>query len=570
MVRGRALAKLKGAQMVWESLLREGVEVAFGLPGGASLPLYDALPDYPQLRHVLVRHEQGAAMAADGYARATGRVGVCLATSGPGATNLVTGLACAHMDSSPVVAITAQVPRTSIGQDAFQETDITGITLPITKHNYLVMSTHDIPTVIKEAFYVAGSGRPGPVLVDIPRDVLLERAEFDYPEKVDLPSYKPTLKGHTLQIRKAADLINRARCPIVIAGHGVTISRAFQELGELAEKAQIPVTTTFLGVSSFPSSHILSLGMLGMHGRVHANMAVNEADLIIGLGTRFVDRVTGRLNAFAPNARVIHVDVDPSEIGKNVRVDVPIVGDLRLVLKELAPLVERNTHGEWLRRIDDLRREHPPSGDRDTESLIPQHVIRQISEATEGKALVVTGVGQHQMWTAQNYTFREANLLVSSGGLGSMGFEVPAAVGAKIGRPDRTVWSICGDGGFQMTMYELATVVENDLDIKFAIMNNRRLGMVRQWQELFFQKRYVATTHTGSPDFVKLAEAFGILGILVTEKIQIVPAIQQAMAHEGPVVIDFQVEPEENVYPFIPGGQSIAEVLEEPRRERVR
>jgi len=561
------LKKLTGAQMVWESLLKEGVEVAFGLPGGASLPLYNALPDYPQLRHVLSRHEQGAAMAADGYARATGRPGVCLATSGPGATNLVTGIACAHMDSVPVVAITAQVARTSIGQDAFQETDITGITLPITKHNYLVMSAAELPQTIKEAFYIASTGRPGPVLVDIPRDVLLEEAEFAYPERVDIRGYRPTLRGNIPQIRRAASLINRSKQPIIIAGHGVTISKAFDELRALAEKAQIPVTTTFLGVSSFPSDHPLSLGMLGMHGRVHANLAVAESDLLIGLGTRFVDRITGRLDTFAPKARVIHVDVDPAELGKNVRVDVPVVGDLRLVLKELVPLVEEKRREEWLSRMEQLRREHPPSGDRDTDSLIPQHVIRKISELTEGKALVVTGVGQHQMWTAQNYSFRDSNLLVTSGGLGSMGFEVPAAVGAQIGRPDRVVWSICGDGGFQMTMYELATVVENELPIKFAIMNNRRLGMVRQWQDLFFNKRYVATTHTGSPDLVALARAYGIHGLRVSEKAQVVPAIEEALGHSGPVLIDFLVEPEENVYPFIPPGGSVNSVLEEPQQE---
>ena len=561
------MKELTGAQMVWESLLREGVEVVFGLPGAASLPLYDALPGYPQLRHVLARHEQGAAMAADGYARATGRVGVCMATSGPGATNLVTGIACAYMDSVPVVAITAQVPTTSIGQDVFQETDITGITLPITKHNYLVMDTDDIAKTISEAFYIASTGRPGPVLIDIPRDVLTKSAAFSYPDRADIRSYRPTLRGNIPQIRRAAALINQAQRPIIVAGHGVTVSRGFDELRTLAEKAQIPVTTTFLGVSCFPSNHPLSLGMLGMHGRVHANMAVKEADLLIGLGTRFVDRVTGRLNAFAPDAKVIHVDIDPTEIGKNVRVDLPIVGDLSMVLKALVPMTEEHTHDQWLERMGQLRREHPPSGDRDTKALIPQHVIRKISDLTQGQALVVTGVGQHQMWTAQNYSFQDSNLLITSGGLGSMGFEVPAAVGAQIGRPDRTVWAICGDGGFQMTMFEMATIVENQLPIKFAIMNNKRLGMVRQHQEIFLDKRYVATIHTGSPDFVALAKAYGIHGIQVSEKGQVEPAIKEALEHPGPVVIDFHVEPEENVYPFIPPGGSVAEVLEEPREE---
>ncbi len=561
------MRELTGAQMVWESLLKEGIEVVFGLPGGASIPLYDVLPDYPQLKHVLARHEQGAAMAADGYARATGRVGVCMATSGPGATNLVTGIACAYMDSIPMVAITAQVISTLIGQDIFQETDITGITLPITKHNYLVMDTADIPGTIREAFHIASTGRPGPVVIDIPKDMLLNSAPFVYPESADIRSYKPTLRGNPPQIRRAAALINQAKRPIIVAGHGVTISKSFDDLRVLAEKAQIPVTTTFLGVSSFPSNHPLSLGMLGMHGRVHANIAVSESDLLIGLGTRFVDRVTGRLDAFAPKAKVIHVDIDPTELGKNVHADLPIVGDLALVLKELVPLVEENSHKDWLDRMVKLRQEHPPSGDRDTEVLIPQHVIRKISDLTEGQALVVTGVGQHQMWTAQNYSFQGTALFITSGGLGSMGFEVPAAVGAQIGRPDRTVWAICGDGGFQMTMFELATIVENRLPIKFAIMNNGRLGMVRQWQDIFQNKNYVATTHTGSPDFVALAKAYGIHGLRVSEKSQVEAAIKEAIEHPGPVVIDFQVEPEENVYPFIPPGGSVAEVLEEKREE---
>jgi acetolactate synthase-1/2/3 large subunit len=560
-----ALAKLTGAQMVWESLLKERVEYVFGLPGGASLSLYHVLPDYPGVKHILVRHEQGAAMAADGYARATGRAGVCTATSGPGATNLVTGIACAYMDSTPVVAITAQVGRASIGQDVFQETDITGITLPITKHNYLVMSAAELPRTIKEAFYIATTGRPGPVLIDIPRDVLAEEAEFNYPDTVEIPGYKPTVRGNVPQIRRAAALLNQSQRPIIIAGHGVTVSRAFDQLRALAEKAQIPVTTTFLGVSSFLSNHPLSLGMCGMHGRVHANLAIKESDLVIGLGTRFVDRVTGRLDAFAPQAKVIHVDIDPSELGKNVHVDIPIVGDLAPVLETLVPLAEQKTREEWIARMAQLRKEHPPSGDRQTDALIPQHIIRRLSDLTEGKALVVTGVGQHQMWTAQNYSFRDTNTLISSGGLGSMGFEVPAAVGAQLGRPDKTVWAICGDGGFQMTMFELATVVENQLPIKFAIMNNKRLGMVRQQQEVLFGKRYVAVTHTGSPDFVLLAKAYGIHGIRVSSKAEVEPAIREAMGHKGAVILDFQVEPEENLYPFIPPGKTVADVLEERR-----
>ena len=560
--------KLTGAQMVCESLIREGVEVAFGIPGGAILYLYQVLPQYPQLRHILVRHEQAAAMAADGYARATGRVGVCMATSGPGATNLVTGIACAYMDSIPMVAITGQVPRPAIGRDAFQETDITGITLPITKHNYLVLRAADIPRVMKEAFYIANTGRPGPVLVDIPKDVLMETGEFYYPDEVDLPGYKPTLRGHPAQIKRAAKLINEAQRPLILAGHGVIISRAYDELKELAEKAQIPVITTLLGISSFPSDHILNVGMPGMHGMAYASLAINEADLLIALGMRFDDRVTGRLSSFAPKAKVVHVDVDPSEIGKNVKATVPIVGDLRQVLRDLNPLVKETTHLEWLQHIEELRREHPSHRIRESDKLLPQYVVKALSEITDGRAIIVTGVGQHQMWAAQHIGFKEPNLLITSGGLGAMGFEVPAAIGAKVGRPDKVVWSVAGDGGFQMTMAELATAAENNIEVKFAIINNNYLGMVRQWQDLFYNKSYVATGYTRNPDFTKLAESYGIPAMRVTDKVQVAAAIQQAMATPGPVVIDFKVEPEENVYPFIPPGESISEMMEEPGQEK--
>ena len=560
--------QLTGAQIVCESLLQEGVEVCFGIPGGAVLPLYGALPQYPQLRHILTRHEQGAAMAADGYARATGRVGVCIATSGPGATNLVTGLACAQMDSIPMVAITGQVPRPSIGRDAFQETDVTGITLPITKHNYLVMRAADIPRAIKEAFHIANTGRPGPVLVDIPKDVLLnETAEFFYPDEVDLPGYKPTLEGHPAQIQKAVKLIEEAKRPVILAGHGIIISRAYQELQELAEKAQIPVITTLLGISSFPTEHFLNVGMPGMHGWAYASMAIDEADLLISLGMRFDDRVTGRVSTFAPNAQIIHVDVDPSEIGKNVRPTVPIVGDVRRVLRALLPQVKSALHTDWVQHIEQLRVDHPSHKIRETERLIPQSILKTLSEVTEGKATIVTGVGQHQMWAAQHYSFKEHNNLITSGGLGAMGFEVPAAIGAKVGRPDKPVWSIAGDGGFQMTLCELATAVENNIAVKFAIMNNNFLGMVRQWQDFFYDKAYTATAYTRNPDFVKLAEAYGIPGIRVTDKIQVESAIQWAMQEPGPVVVDFMVEPEENVYPMIPAGESLAELIEEPTFE---
>ena len=562
--------KLTGGQIVCESLMMEGVDVVFGIPGGAILPLYGTFSQYPQIRHILTRHEEGASMAADAYARITGKVGVCMATSGPGATNLVTGIATAQMDSVPMVAITGQVARPAIGKDAFQETDVTGITLPVTKHNYLVMTPEEIAPTIKEAFYIANTGRPGPVLVDIPRDVFQQTAEFTYPETIDLPGYKPVMDGHPSQVRKAAQLINEAKKPLILAGHGVIISRAFQELQELAEKAQIPVITTLLGRSAFPDAHVLFVGMPGMHGVAYASLAIDEADLVIGLGMRFDDRIVGRVSDFAPNAKVVHVDVDPAEIGKNVHTDVPVVGDLARVLRQLNPIVEPATHVEWLQRIDQLKAEHPSLRIRDTNKLLPQQVVRDLCEVTDGNAIVVTGVGQHQMWAAQHYACRQSNSFITSGGLGSMGYEVPAAMGAQVARPDRVVWSICGDGGFQMTMSELATIAENNLPVKFAIFNNGFLGMVRQWQEFFYRKDYFATHYTNNPDFVKLADAFGIKGIRVTERGQSLDAIREAMAHPGPVVVDFVVEEEENVFPMIPAGMSTKELLEEPLTEEAR
>ena len=562
--------RLNGSQMVCESLLREGVEVIFGLPGGAILPLYQTLPEYPQLRHILVRHEQGAAHAADGYARVTGKPGVAWATSGPGATNLVTGIATAQMDSVPMVIVTGQVSRASIGSDAFQETDTTGITLPITKHNYLVMNAADIPRAIKEAFHIASTGRPGPVLVDIPKDVFMEEAEFVYPDDVDLPGYKPTLEGHPAQIKRAAKLIAEAQRPVILAGHGIIISQAYDEVRELAEKAQVPVITTLLGIGSFPDDHLLCVGMPGMHGMAYASLAIEEADLLIALGMRFDDRITGKKAAFAINSKKIHVEIDPSEIGKNVNVDVPIVGDLKLVLRELNRRVKPATHVEWIQRIEDLKRDHPSMLVRDTDKLIPQYVVKELSEATDGNAIVVTGVGQHQMWAAQHYTYRHPRSLITSGGSGAMGYEVPGAMGAQVGRPDKVVWSVAGDGGFQMTMAELATLVENKIPVKFAIINNSFLGMVRQWQEFFYHKSYVATGYSHNPDFVKLAEAFGMLGIRVTDKTQVRSAIMQAMEYDGPALVDFVVEEEENVYPMIPAGQTINDLIEEPLPEGVR
>ncbi len=562
--------ELSGAEIVCESLLKEGVDVVFGLPGGAVLPLYGALANYPKLRHILVRHEQAAAMAADGYARATGKVGVCVATSGPGATNLVTGIAGAMMDSVPMVVITGQVPRPAIGRDAFQETDVTGITLPITKHNYLVMEVADIAPAVKEAFHIARTGRPGPVLIDLPKDVLLdERTEFVWPEAVNLPGYNPPSEGDPEQVSRAAALINQAERPVILAGHGVLISHAYEELRQLAEKAQIPVVSTLLGISSFPTGHLLDLGMSGMHGWAHASLAIHKADLLISLGMRFDDRITGRLKDFAPDAKVIHVDIDPSEIDKNVKATVPVVGDLKRVLQQLLPQVEPNVHIDWLSYVDTLRAEHPPFRIRQTDELLPQYVLRELSEVTKGEAIIVTGVGQHQMWAAQYCAFHEPNTLITSGGLGSMGFEVPAAIGAQVGRPDKIVWSIAGDGGFQMTMCDLATAAENNIPAKFAILNNGTLGMVHQWQDLFYEKDYFATVYSGNPDFVKLAEAYGITGIRVTEKTEVADAIQQAMEVPGPVVIDFVVKGDENVYPMIPAGESVYEMREEPAPENV-
>ncbi len=558
--------KLTGAQIVCESLVKEGVEVIFGILGGVILPLYDTLPQYPKLRHVLVRHEQGAAHAAEGYARATGKVGVCFATSGPGATNLVTGIADAYLDSVPMVAITGQVARPFIGKDAFQEIDITGITLPITKHNYLILDTASLAETIKEAFYLARTGRPGPVLIDLPRDVQVDQAEFNYSKKVVLPGYKPTQQGHPVQIKKATKLISEARRPVIIAGRGIIISGAYNELKHLAETAQIPVVTTLLGVSCFPESHALSYGWMGMHGMAYANMAVSDADLVIAIGMRFDDRVTGKVSGFAPRARIIHIDIDPAEIGKNVRVDVPIVGDAKAVVGALNKLITPAEHGDWIAQLDTWRKEHPSILIRDSKGLLPQFVIRKIYEVTKGQAIIVTGVGQNQMWSAQHYWYDKPNSLVSSGGLGTMGFELPAALGTKIGRPDETVWCVAGDGGFQMTIQELGTIAQEKAAVKIAILNNGFLGMVRQWQELFYGKRYVATP-LSCPDFAKIAEAYCIPALTVKNKDEVVPAIEQAMGEPGPFLINFMVEPEENVYPMVPPGAAISEIIEEPSRE---
>jgi acetolactate synthase-1/2/3 large subunit len=557
--------KLNGARIVWESLVREGVEVVFGISGGAVIHLYHALPEYP-IHHVLMRHEQAAAHAADGYARATGAVGVCIATSGPGATNLVTGIATAHMDSSPMVAITGQVATPFIGKDAFQEVDITGITLPITKHNYLVTDISELAMTIKEAFYIARTGRPGPVLIDIAKDVQAAEVEYEEPPEVSLPGYQTVLVGNSRQIKQAAHLVNRAESPLILAGHGVILAGAEAELRQLAEKAQIPVVTTLLGISNLPETHPLCLGMGGMHGEAYANKALQQADLIIALGSRFDDRLTGPVNTFLPRAKIIHVDIDPAEIGKNMRCDLPIVGDVGNVLQALLPMVEATSHPDWLEQINEWRRE---SASRDilsqeTDELIPQYVVRQIWHATDGQAIMVSDVGQNQMWEAQYFLHNRPRGLLSSGGLGTMGFALPAAIGAQMGHPNQMVWATVGDGGLQMTIQELITIVQEKLPLKIAVLNNGYLGMVRQWQQMFFEGRYSGTPLLG-PDFAKVAEAYGISGLKVTEKNEVVPAIEQAIEIDGPALIDFRIVQEENVYPMVAPGTAIHEMIRRPQ-----
>jgi acetolactate synthase-1/2/3 large subunit len=553
--------KMPGARAVIESLYCENVEVIFGYPGGTVLPLYDELYD-ANIRHILVRHEQAAAHAADGYARATGKTGVCLATSGPGATNLVTGIATAYMDSVPIIAITGQVPRSLIGYDAFQEANITGITLPITKHNYLVQDTKDIPRIFKEAFYIARTGRPGPVLIDIPKDVQNEVIEFEYPEEVKLRGYKPTYTGNEQQIKKAASLILKAEKPIFYVGGGIIFSNACEELKDLAETMVAPVTTTLMGMGAFPTAHPLSVGMLGMHGTRYANYAIQESDLIIAIGVRFDDRVTGKISAFAPNAKIIHIDIDPAEIGKNVRVDIPIVGDAKNILKSLARFVkvEQAKTDAWVKKINAWKKEYPLTYKKDN-LLRPQFVVEQISEVCPD-AIIVTEVGQNQMWAAQFFNYKNPRTFISSGGLGTMGYGFPAAMGAKIGKPECTVIDIAGDGSFQMNSQELATVVQNNIPVIVAILNNGFLGMVRQWQELFFNRRFSATCLQGSVDFVKLAEAYGALGLRATKKSEVKDVIVEAVKSGRPTVIDFVVEREENVSPMVPAGAAINEILD--------
>lgn len=553
--------KMSGSKAIIESLRRENVKVIFGYPGGQVLPLYDELYD-ADIRHILVRHEQAAVHAADGYARATGNVGVCLATSGPGATNLVTGIATAYMDSVPIIAITGQVPRPLIGNDAFQEANITGITLPITKHNYLVQDTKDIPRIFKEAFYIAGTGRPGPVLIDVPKDTQIETIEFEYPQEVKLRGYKPTYTGNEQQVKKAAALILKSEKPIFYVGGGIISSNAAEELRALAECIMAPVTTTLMGMGAFPSAHPLSVGMLGMHGTRYANYAVQESDLIIAVGVRFDDRVTGKISAFASNAKIIHIDIDPAEIGKNVRVDIPIVGDAKNILKSLLKFVkqEQVKTEEWTKKIAAWKKEYPLTYKKDN-LLRPQFVVEQISEICPD-AIIVTEVGQNQMWAAQFFNYKNPRTFISSGGLGTMGYGFPAAMGVKVGKPESTVIDIAGDGSFQMNSQELATVVQEDIPVIVAILNNGFLGMVRQWQELFFNRRFSSTCIEGSVDFVKLAEAYGALGLRARKKSDVKDVIKEAVKSERPTVIDFVVEREENVSPMVPAGAAINEILD--------
>lgn len=550
-----------GAKILIEGLQREGVETIFGYPGGVVLPIYDELYN-SSLRHILVRHEQAAAHAADGFARASGRVGVCLATSGPGACNLVTGIATAYMDSVPIVALTGQVPTSLLGNDAFQESDITGITLPVTKHNYLVKRTEDLGHVIREAFYISRTGRQGPVLIDLPKDVSTKEISYEFPEndEVNLRGYQPTYKGHSRQIDKAIEMIMEAERPLFYIGGGVIASNASEELVRLAEMLGIPVTTTLMGLGAIPCDHPLNLGMLGMHGTRFANYAVTESDLLISIGVRFDDRVTGKLDTFASQARIIHIDIDPAEIGKNKRVDVPIVGDSKSVLQDmLAKIQKKKTYQQWQSRIHSWKEKYPMKYPQDG-MLRPQFVIEQLSELLDGEGVIVSEVGQNQMWTAQYFCFRHPRSWITSGGLGTMGYGFPAAMGAHFARPDQVVFDIAGDGSFQMNIQELGTVSHYQIPVKVAILNNRFLGMVRQWQELFYDRRY-SYTELPPVDFVKIANAYGIDGITVEDCGDVRSALKTAIETDGPFVLDFRVEREENVFPMVPAGAAINEMI---------
>ncbi len=563
------MPKLAGAQILWDCVVREGVNVVFGYPGGAILPAYDAMLQYP-LHHVLVRHEQGATHMADGYARASGRVGVCVGTSGPGATNMVTGLATAMMDSVPVVAITGQVGTKVIGSDAFQETDVTGVTLPVTKHNYLITNVEEVAPVVREAFYIARHGRPGPVLIDIPKDVQLATTDYEYPtDPIELPNARLLeRRAPEHYFAQAAELIAQAERPLILAGHGILLSGAMDEVIAFAEKTNIPVALTLLGIGGFPAEHPLCLGMMGMHGGVYVNEAIQQADLLLAMGMRFDDRVTGNLKTYSPHSKKIHFEIDPTEINKNVRADVPILGDLKESLQKLLPLTKPKRHDAWLEHLRDEMAKFPIRDVLDWESpdgLMSEHVVHDIWTATQGNAVIVTDVGQHQMWEAQYYLHNRPYTLITSGGLGTMGYALPAAIGAEFARPNEEVWVIAGDGGFQMTMYELATIVQEKLKINIAILNNGYLGMVRQWQEFFYDARYAATP-IQSPDFTKIAGAYGIPAYRVDHRADVMPVLDEVRSSPGPALIEFRVKMEDAVYPMVPAGANLHDMI---KRQKV-
>ncbi|MDA8077700.1 MAG: biosynthetic-type acetolactate synthase large subunit [Nitrospiraceae bacterium] len=561
--------KISGAEIFIESLKKEGVKHIFGYPGGVVLNIFDALHDEKDLQLILTRHEQGAVHAADGYARASGKAGVVLVTSGPGATNTVTGIATASMDSIPLVVFSGQVPTLLIGNDAFQEADIVGITRPCTKYNYLVKDVKDLARIIKEAFHIATTGRPGPVLIDLPKDVTSGKTEFVWPESVSMTTYKPTYEGNRYMINQAAHMIAKAKKPVIVAGGGVIASGAARELKELAEYADVPVTMTLMGLGGFPGSHRLSLGMPGMHGTYYANRAIQESDLLVAVGMRFDDRVTGKISAFAPNAKIVHIDIDPTSIRKNVRVDVPIVGDVKRVLSVMNKVLKEEVSDQWqevrkawLKQVDAWKKERPLTYNRETDIIKPQYVVEKIYELTKGDAIIATEVGQNQMWASQFYRYDKPRTLLSSGGLGTMGYGLPAAIGAQFAFPHKLVIDIAGDGSIQMNIQELATAVINKLPVKVAILNNRYLGMVRQWQELFFQERYAHTKLDETvPDFVKIAEAYNAVGLRATKKSEVEPVLKEAFSIKRPVMMDFVVDWKEKVYPMVPAGAAIDEML---------
>ncbi len=560
----KSVASCNGAEILIHTLKDLNVDTIFGYPGGAVLPVYDALFDCHDIRHILIRHEQAGTHAADGYARATGKPGVVLATSGPGGTNTVTGIATAAMDSIPLVVLTGQVPTGVIGNDAFQEADIVGITRPITKHNYLVRDVNELESALREAFHIATSGRPGPVLVDLPKDMLNTTGSYHGSNTVEIPSYKPVIHGHYTQISKAAKLLSEAKKPLIYAGGGIILGDAWKELTSMAERLDIPVTTTLMGLGGFPETKCQSLGMLGMHGTWYANMAMTECDVLLAVGARFDDRVTGRLNGFSQNSIKIHIDIDPSCIGKNVRADVPIVGDVKNIIPAIDKMAQKPDITEWWNTIDTWKKEHPLVVPKADDKIYPQHMVKMISEVTKGEAIVVTDVGQHQMWAAQHYQFNHPRSWISSGGLGTMGYGFPAAIGAALACPDRNVVCITGDGGFQMSSYELATAVEYKIPVKIALMNNACLGMVRQWQQLFFNKRYSSSVFgSNNPDFVKMAECYGAKGFRATTPSEMREVLEKAMKiDDGPVMMDFRVVEHENCYPMVPSGAALNEMVE--------